>query len=133
LVGARARSFYTETIHSVSPAVPRISDVDNSTTTATSAPSSWKYVAHPFFWIPTSITNACGLTTKDGQSTASSDLFQGAGRFSISSWYPSRPGYDCIHGCRIFSGISLICSIGVSLGKMDGASQCHDPLLCLDL
>jgi hypothetical protein len=27
----------------------------------------------------------------------------------------------------------LICSMGVSLGKMDGASQFHDPLLCLDL
>jgi hypothetical protein len=27
----------------------------------------------------------------------------------------------------------LICSIGVSLGKMDGASQFHDPLMCLDL
>ncbi len=90
-------------------------------------------LAHPFFWIPRSIMNARGLTTKDGQSTAISDLSQGAGRFSISSWYSSRPGYDCIHGCRIFSGISLICSIGVSLGKMDGASQFHDPLLCLDL
>ncbi len=91
------------------------------------------HLAHPFFWIPKSIMNARGLTTKDGQSTASSDLFQGAGGFSISSWYTSRPGYDCNHACRIFSGISLICSMGVSLGKMDGASQFHDPLLCLDL
>ncbi len=86
MVGARAGGFYAETIHSVSPAVPRISDVDNTTTTATSAPSlgSWKclHLAHPFFCIPTSITNACGLTTKDGQSTASSDLFQGAGRLA---------------------------------------------------
>jgi hypothetical protein len=64
LVGARARGFYTKTIHSVSPAVPTIPDVDSPTAAAASAPSSgsWKYV---FLWLtpsfryrPTSITNA---------------------------------------------------------------------------
>jgi hypothetical protein len=40
LVGVRARDFYTEIIHSGSPAVPTVSDVDTTTAAAASAPSS---------------------------------------------------------------------------------------------